>query len=72
MQGTISAEKLKQKLYPTLSHFKTQVAIDALLELSLLSGSETDSVLRLSTVRNAPKTDLMNAQILRKAGENNA
>ncbi len=69
MQGTISAEKLKQKLFPTLSHFKTQVAIDALLELSLLSGSETDGVLRLNTVKNAPKTDLMNAQILRKAGE---
>ncbi|MBQ8304503.1 MAG: single-stranded-DNA-specific exonuclease RecJ [Clostridia bacterium] len=72
MQGTISAERLKQKLYPALSHFKTQVAIDALLELSLLNGVEADDVLKLSTVKNAPKTDLMNAQILRRVGENNA
>ncbi len=72
MQGTISAEKLKQKLFPRLSHFKTQVAVDALLELSLLSVSEADGVLKLSTVKNAPKTDLMNAEILRRVGEKNA
>ncbi len=68
MQGAISAEKLKQKLFPALSHFKTQVAVDALLELSLLNGFEDSGAIKLSTVKNAQRTDLMNAQILRRVG----
>ncbi len=68
-KGRVSVEKLRQSLYPTLGHFKTQTAIDALCELGIVDKTLQNGILTVGTVQGAPKTDLSKSQLLRKAGE---
>ena len=69
LKGQISTEKLRQGLYPTLCHYKTDVAVDALVELGLANKAMENGVITVSAVKGANKTDLSKSQILRKAGK---
>ncbi len=68
LKSDVSLEKLRQSLYPEISHFKTNVAIDALKELSLVKVTKTDGLEKVSVIKDAPKNDLSNSKILRKVG----
>lgn len=68
-KGRVNIEKLRQGLYPAINHFKTDVIVDALVELGLADKQMQNGVNTVGAVNGAEKTDLSKSEILRKVGE---